>query len=148
MKKNNLINESDLPSGAKRLLEYTDGYHLNCKSMKLISVDNKLAVWEVEVNEDTTNPFGALHGGIQFTLADNAAGSTMACHGFRSVTLNSSINYIKPATKGKVFAMPSIVHMGRSTCVMDVNLVDEQDNTISKVSITMFILGSIDDFKE
>lgn len=142
-----IIIRDDLPKGALRLLKPSDGYPISFETMQLLEIGYGYTKWEVEVNENTTNPWGMIHGGVLFMISDNCAGATAATLGHKTVTLNSSINYIKGAKAGKVYATPKIIHNGRSTVVVEVTVVDEEGNTISTSSFTMFSLGSIDTYK-
>lgn len=148
-KKNKLIIRDDLPKGALRLLDSgsNEGYPISYDSMKLLEVGYGYTKWEIEVSDNTKNPYGMIHGGVLFMISDNCAGATAATLGHKSVTLNSSINYIKSAKKGKVYATPKVVHNGKSTLVIEVTVVDEDGDVVSTSNFTMFSLGNIDTYK-
>ena len=52
------------------------------------------------VQPEDLNPLNVPHGGVYFTMADNACGSAMAAYGYMAVTLNASYNFFKSARLG------------------------------------------------
>ncbi len=52
------------------------------------------------VRPEDLNPLKVPHGGVYFTMADNACGSAMAAYGYMAVTLNASYNFLKSARLG------------------------------------------------
>lgn len=84
--------------------------------------------------------FPHIHGGLLFTLADTVAGTAAMTSGNICVTLNSSISYIKSATRGlPIKAVASKIHQGRSTGVYDVEITEE-DVSVARGTVTMFML--------
>ena len=85
--------------------------------------------------------FPHVHGGLLFTMADSVAGAAAMTTGNVCVTLNSSISYLKSATRGlPVKAVARQLHQGRSTGVYDVEIT-EGDVTIARGTVTMFMLN-------
>jgi acyl-CoA thioesterase len=111
--------------------------------MKLISLKEGYAVMEMELNHTSLNIQGTLHGGAIYTLADSAAGAAAKSYGFVSITLNGSINYIKTTATGKVKAIASQIHQGRTTGVYKVEVIDENKNLLACCTFTMFSTGDV-----
>ena len=66
--------------------------------------------------EEYTQPYGMLHGGAVFTLADSAcavAVATVAKRGKRFVTAAMSINYLEPVTGGDTVCRARVLRRGR-----------------------------------
>jgi uncharacterized protein (TIGR00369 family) len=73
-------------------------------------------------------PTGILHGGIQATLIDTAAGQaifTTLKLDRRLVTVHLNINYFKPVEAGRIFAEASVVHKGRSVAHTEARIATE-----------------------
>lgn len=85
------------------------------------------AILEMDLDEQLLNIYGLVHGGALFSLADTAAGAASFTTGRDSVTLNSSINYIRPASGGKLKACTSEIHAGKTTGVYEVFIYDDQN---------------------
>ena len=73
-------------------------------------------------------------------MADSVAGTAAMTSGHICVTLNSSISYIKSATRGlPLKAVAKKIHQGRSTGVYDVEIT-EDGLPIARGTVTMFML--------
>ena len=84
--------------------------------------------------------FPHIHGGLLFTMADSVAGTAAMTSGHICVTLNSSISYIKSATRGlPLKAVAKKIHQGRSTGVYDVEIT-EDGLPIARGTVTLFML--------
>ena len=129
----------------KKYIEfYNEYYHfMRYNGMKLIALEKGYSEVEMELNENFLNINGTLHGGTMFSLADVAAGSAARSHGITCVTLNSNINFIKPVRAGKVKAIASEVHKGRTTGVYRVELLDENNDMLAWCTFTMFFTGGV-----
>lgn len=66
--------------------------------------------------ESYTQPYGILHGGTIFTLADSASAVavlTVARKGKKFVTAAMSINYIAPVAEGEIVCRARVLREGR-----------------------------------
>lgn len=95
----------------------------------------------VDITERSLNPFGIVHGGLIYTLADSAMGIALATTGRSGVTLNSTIDYLTPGKGKKLFADTEIVKDGKSIVVFRVNIKDENDTLVSVASGTYYIIN-------
>ena len=83
-----------------------------------------------DVTAEDANPVGVPHGGVYFSMADTAAGSAMASHGFFAVTVNASYNFLRSAKLGdRLTAEARERKPGRSICFFDIEVRD-QDGTL------------------
>lgn len=113
------------------------------RNYEIVSSSYGCAVFKAPVTEETKNAYGMVHGGIIFTLMDNAAGYSALLTGKKCVTLNSNVNYIGAANKGNIFADAKLTHEGKSTLVINVEVRDDGERLIANGSFTMFVLGKI-----
>ena len=82
------------------VLEYVNNTNtgfIKYNNIKLIDYDKESATMEVNITENSLNPYGIVHGGLIFTLADTSMGVITRATGKIAVTLNSQINYLLPA---------------------------------------------------
>lgn len=96
---------------------------------------------ELEIQVNSLNINGTLHGGVIFTMADVAAGCAARSHGISVTTLSSNINFIKTAQFGKVIAIANEIHKGRTTGVYRVEVFDEKDLLLAVGTFTFFFTG-------
>lgn len=57
---------------------------------------------EMTVRDEMVNGFGIAHGGITYSLADSALAFASNAHGRKSVSIETSINHIKPVFPGDI----------------------------------------------
>ena len=76
----------------------------------------------LEIGPDSLNPYGLLHGGAYYTLADCAAGSACRTDGRKYVTLHGSLDFIRSARAGQVIARARVEHRGRTTCLVSITV--------------------------
>ncbi|MDD2545764.1 MAG: hotdog fold thioesterase [Burkholderiaceae bacterium] len=98
----------------------------------------------VPVDHRTKQPFGILHGGVSVVLAETlgSVAAFYACpEGHRGVGLDINANHIRSVTEGWVTGTARAVHIGRTTQVWQIDLVNEAGETTCVSRITMAILA-------
>lgn len=96
------------------------------------------------VDERTMQPFRLLHGGASVVLAESL-GSTAAnlClnpQTHYAVGLDINANHIRSARGGRVTGTATAVHVGRSTQVWAIQIVDEDGRLICTSRLTMAVV--------
>ena len=77
-----------------------------------------------------------------FTLCDQISGLVIISQGADAVTLQSSINYLKAAKLGDILSIKGkCVHAGRTTRVVDVDIINQDGRNVCKATFTMFVTG-------
>jgi len=98
----------------------------------------------VPVDERTRQPFGLLHGGVSVVLAETL-GSIGAFYaspeGHRGVGLDINANHLRAATSGWVTGTARPVHIGRTTQVWAIEMVNEAGELTCVSRITMAMLA-------
>ena len=93
------------------------------------------------VTEDDLNPVDVAHGGLFFSMADNAAGSAMAAYGEQAVTLNAQYNFMRAAKAGDVLtAEAREAKHGGTVCVFDIRITDQDGNLDGTGTFTFYNL--------
>lgn len=98
---------------------------------------------ETEVTPFLYNLNGAMHGGVIAYIADTVMGSLV--HRFlpkerMSVTSEIKINYMRPATEGKLITLAEILHLGKRTAVAECKMYDEDQNLVGCSTASFIIL--------
>lgn len=97
------------------------------------------------VDSRTRQPLGILHGGISVLLAETLGSCGAACAsppGTRAVGLDINANHLRSVTEGWVTGTARPVHVGRTTNVWQIELVDDQGRLTCVSRITMAILAA------
>ena len=110
--------------------------------MELESADDSCVVMRLEIHETSKNPLGIVHGGAMYTMADCAAGIVINTDGRRHVTQGSSMHYLKNRTEGVIRAAGRVVHRGKTTSLVHVEITDEGGVLLASGEFTFFCLDA------
>jgi 1,4-dihydroxy-2-naphthoyl-CoA hydrolase len=95
------------------------------------------------VDARTHQPLGMLHGGasavLAETLASEAATMTVDPARQRTLGLELNINHIRSAREGWVTGTARPIHIGRSTQVWEVKIVDPRGKLVAVSRVTMSV---------
>jgi uncharacterized protein (TIGR00369 family) len=129
-------------------IEILTGIHLETAVQRLgiefTEVGDDFIRARVPVNEHTRQPYGLLHGGVSVVLAETlgSCGAGYCCPpGHRTVGLDINANHLRGATTGWVTGTTRPVHIGRSTQVWQIDMVDDQGRPTCVSRITMAVLA-------
>src|SRR5688572_10235043 len=96
------------------------------------------------VDDRTRQPFGILHGGASVALAETVAslGGTMNVdiERFSVVGIEINANHIRAKRDGVVTGTAMPVHLGRSTQVWEIRIVDEEQRPICISRCTLAVV--------
>ena len=99
---------------------------------------------KMPVDHRTTQPFGLLHGGASVVLAETlgsiASGLVADARTKKCVGLEINANHIRSATEGFVYGIAKAVHLGRTTHIWDIRIVNEAQKLVCVCRLTMAIL--------
>ena len=83
------------------------------------------AIFKLEIRPESKNPYGIVHGGAIYTMADNATGYAAHTDGRSYVTQGSSMHFLRNQSEGVVRADAKVRHRGRTTCLVNVDILGE-----------------------
>ena len=112
--------------------------------IEFVEVGDDFIRARVPVDGRTRQPYGLLHGGVSVVLAETlgSVGAAYACPpGHRAVGLDINANHLRGATAGWVTGTTRPVHLGRTTHVWQIDMVDDQGKPTCVSRITMAILA-------
>jgi len=96
------------------------------------------------VDARTRQPFGLLHGGASVALAETLASigavSNVDRTRFAAVGIEINANHIRGKRDGTVRGTATPVHIGRSTHVWSIEIVDEEDRIVCVSRCTLAIV--------
>lgn len=112
---------------------YTDINNIN---VKVIGPDH--AEGYVDIQDISLNQMGYVHGGLYFSLADSVAGATSWSLGDVHVTLNATIDYMRPVQSGRLRAVGKTVSRSAKICVVNIEMFDDKDRLVNQGTYTMY----------
>lgn len=93
------------------------------------------------VTPEDLNPVGRAHGGCLFAMADTACGSAAVSHGYLTVTLSASYNFLRAGMVGdRITALAREVKHGATISVYDAALTNQNGELVGTASMNFFTL--------
>ena len=112
--------------------------------IEVVELTPERVVATMPVDNRTRQPFGILHGGASVALAETIA-SLGAClnvdlEQFNAVGLEINANHLRAKKDGVVTGTGTPVHVGKSTQVWEVRIVDEEARAICISRCTLAVV--------
>jgi 1,4-dihydroxy-2-naphthoyl-CoA hydrolase len=97
------------------------------------------------IDKRTLQPMGILHGGASAALAETvgsaAANYCLDQNLYVAVGLDLNINHIRPAKSGLIKAVARPFHLGKTTQVWEIHLMNEEGKLIAISRLTMAVIS-------
>lgn len=96
------------------------------------------------VDHRTQQPYGLLHGGASVALAEtigSTAAHLAAPTGSQVVGLEINANHLRSVREGLVTGTARPLHIGRTTQVWDIRIVDETQRPVCVSRLTLAVLA-------
>ena len=112
--------------------------------IEIVELTGDRVVATMPVDDRTRQPFGLLHGGASIALAETVASFGAVAHidraRFIAVGQEINGNHLRPVFGGTVRATGVPVHLGRTTQVWSIEIVDEQGRLVCISRCTMAVV--------
>ena len=111
--------------------------------IRLTSLEEGRATFELDAEERHSSPLGTLQGGILCVLADGAMGAAYVSRladDETFATLELKMNYLKPVWRGRVTATAEVVKAGRTVGLVECRIVDESGSLVAHSTSTCMTL--------
>ena len=87
---------------------------------------------QMTVREEMTNGFKIAHGGITYSLADSALAFAANGHGVQSLSIDTSINHLKPVKTGDVItAEAKELSVTRRTGIYQITISNQEGDQVA-----------------
>lgn len=100
-------------------------------------VDKDEVIAHVDAKDKSNNPWGIVHGGLIFGLADTTAGILCFANGHEAVTIDANINYLKPLKK-YVKSVATKIKTGKTINLYKVDVFNEKDELCATVTFNYY----------
>lgn len=112
--------------------------------IECIEIGDDYAVARMPVDHRTKQPIGIMHGGASCVLAESigslAANFCVDINKYYCVGLDINTNHIRSAREGYVIGTAKPFHLGRTTQVWSIEIVNEKSQLVSVNRLTMAVL--------
>jgi acyl-CoA thioesterase len=109
---------------------------------EFVRAERGAATFALDVREELTRMGGILHGGAVVSLLDTAAAfavHTVIDAEARTVTVDLTVHFLRPASLGRVEATARVLRRGRRVCILSVEARDEAAEIVATSTMTYFI---------
>ena len=106
--------------------------------IELERVEKDRAVFKLDIRPESCNPYGLIHGGAIYNLADNATGAAAHSDGRYYVTQTSALHFLRNQATGTVRASAWVRHRGKSTVLTAVDITGEGGRLLATGEFTFF----------
>jgi 1,4-dihydroxy-2-naphthoyl-CoA hydrolase len=137
----------------EEFIEYTNSHRhgtaLEVLDITLVEAANDRVVATMPIGPNHRQVIGYLHGGISLVLAETVASLGSALHIDREQQLvfglEINANHVRPKRDGLLTATATPLHLGRTTHLWDIRIVDEQGKLICVSRCTVAVVDRTSD---
>ena len=108
--------------------------------IKIVDFDDEHCIVEGELCNEAMNPWGMAHGGFVYSLCDVAAGALVSQFAPKFVTLSANMSYLRPSQGTRLRAEGRLLKKGRTVCVVDTFVYDDQDRLTARGTFEIYIM--------
>lgn len=121
----------------------TESDYFSLLSMKLVNFEIGASRVELEIEQKHLQPFGVVHGGVFASIIDAAAFWCVfpeldPSQGMTTVDLK--VNYLAPATSGKLFVAGKRIKMGKTIGLAEGTVFDSSERVLAHGISTVIAL--------
>lgn len=140
------------PVSLAQILPLCEKTAISHMGIELLEIGTDFVSARMPVDHRTAQPIGLLHGGASVLLAETlgslAAGLCVDPQRYYCVGLEINANHIRGVRSGWVIGTTKPVHLGRSTQVWEIRIVDEARKLVCISRLTMAVLQRGEDEKK
>ncbi len=96
----------------------------------------------LQVGPHLLNPYGMLHGGVLYSMADTGMGGALYSilnQGEQCTTLEITIAYMRPVSSGSLQCLSKVIHKGKRVAFLE-SEIREGEHLIARASGTFAII--------
>lgn len=112
--------------------------------MRFVEIGDDFIKLQMSVDQKVKQPYGLLHGGASAAMAETAGSvaSSMCINNDKQICVGMEINcnHIKGVKEGLIIATAMPLHLGASSHVWDIRIVDERQKLVCISRLTVAIL--------
>lgn len=112
--------------------------------LKFKKIENGCSECELRFNKDLTNPYGTMHGGVIFAMADSGMGAALyssLAEDEMCSTIETKIVYFKAVKSGTVTCTSKVIHRGKRIAVLESEL-KQGSRAVAKAIATWSVFKS------
>lgn len=117
-----------------------ENFYMRFLGVELLKLQEGYGLARMKNKKELQNPYGMLHGGSLYSLADIVAGTAACMGGSYVTTVSGTMNFLMPADKTEyIYCEAKQLRMGRHLAVFEVKLKDDRENVLDSGEFTFFV---------
>ena len=132
----------------KAVNDKSRGTMVSTLGIEITDFGDKHISGKMPVDDRTKQPFGLLHGGASAAFAETlgsiGAGSQVDLERYSVVGIELNSSHLKAVKNGWVYGKAAPIRIGRTIQVWDINIKNDNDETVCKSRLTLAIIRKND----
>lgn len=110
--------------------------------LEITEINEGHAVGRIPLKEGNLNPYGSVHGGCLYALADSVAGTVANSCGELVMTVSGNMNFLDVATDvDYIYCEANLIRCGRSMVVVRAEIKTESGKLLDEGTFNFFRSG-------
>ena len=127
-----------LEQAMRKIIE-TNSY-MRYLGVEMLKLTEGYGLGRMRYKEELLNPYGMLHGGSLYSLADIIAGAVACMGGHFVTTVSGNMNFLLPADHTEFVYCEAIqLRQGKHLAVFDVKIKDDENRVLDSGEFTFFL---------
>ena len=124
---------------AMRKIIDTNSY-MRYLGVEMLKLTEGYGLGRMRYKEELLNPYGMLHGGSLYSMADIIAGAVACMGGHFVTTVSGNMNFLLPADHTEFVYCEAIqLRQGKHLAVFDVKIKDDENRVLDSGEFTFFL---------
>jgi 1,4-dihydroxy-2-naphthoyl-CoA hydrolase len=127
----------------EKIMALTKGTMVEHVGLEITELGDDFLKGTLPVDHRTQQHMGIIHGGASVVLAEtlgSVAANLCTPQDFHIVGLDINANHVRPGRPPLVTGVARPVHIGRTTVVVEINIVDKDDKLVCVSRLTAAVL--------
>ena len=120
---------NEIITAAKELLEKSP--FIQSLNVELLDLTDSFAKGRMPFNKNYENPYGTMHGGCLYALADTIGGTLANASGKMVTTVDGNLKFLEPAYKTEyIYCEATLIRSGKHLITINVDIKDDSDKLL------------------
>ncbi len=131
-----------LPAVKQALLDMVDkNAYMKRLKIELLDIQKGFIKSRLWVTQEVLNPYGSVHGGCLYSLADITAGLAASTYNVYSSTIDGHMEYVLPAMNTEfIICEAREIHQGLHVSLYEAWLYDDKNQLVDKAGFTFYMM--------
>lgn len=112
-------------------------------NIEILEMERGYVKGKINVTDKVLNPYGSVHGGCLYSLADITAGLAACTYGVYSSTIDGTMDYILPVIGTEyIICEAKEIRQGAHVSQYEAMLYDDKEQLVDKARFSFYMMNS------